>query len=49
MGELNRALADEWFAIYEYWYVSLAPEQIMSPIVMNAIKKDRNRIQLQPE
>ncbi|WP_455284474.1 ferritin-like domain-containing protein [[Eubacterium] cellulosolvens] len=39
VGELNRALADEWFAIYQYWYGSLAPEQIMSPVVMEAIKK----------
>ena len=37
--ELNRAVADEWFAIYQYWYASLAPEQIMSPIVMDAVKK----------
>jgi len=37
--ELNRALADEWLAIYQYWYGSLAPEQTMSPIVMDAIKE----------
>ncbi len=37
--ELNRAVADEWFAIYQYWYASLVPEQVMSPIVMDAIKK----------
>lgn len=37
--ELNRALADEWLAIYQYWYGSIAPEQTMSPIVMDAIKE----------
>jgi bacterioferritin len=37
--ELNKAVADEWFAIYQYWYASLSAEQIMSPIVMDAIKK----------
>lgn len=31
--ELNRALADEWLAIYQYWFASQAPEQIMSPVV----------------
>ncbi|MEM4297238.1 MAG: hypothetical protein QW815_02585 [Nitrososphaerota archaeon] len=32
--ELNRALADEWLAIYQYWFASQAPEQIMNPVVM---------------
>ena len=39
VGELNRALADEWFAIYQYWYASLAPEQIMSPVVMEVFEE----------
>jgi bacterioferritin len=37
--ELNRALADEWLAIIQYWYGSIAPEQIMNPVVRDAIKK----------
>ena len=36
--ELNRALADEWLAIYQYWYASTVAEQIMAPVVMDAIK-----------
>jgi bacterioferritin len=36
--ELNRALADEWLAIYQYWYISTVAEQIMAPVVMDAIK-----------
>ncbi|WP_309492844.1 ferritin-like domain-containing protein [Candidatus Hecatella orcuttiae] len=37
--ELNRAIADEWLAIAQYWYGSLAPEQTMNPVVKEAIKK----------
>jgi ferritin-like protein len=37
--ELNRALADEWFAIYQHWFASLAPEQIMSLVVMEVFEE----------
>ena len=37
--ELNRALADEWLAIVQYWFASIAPEQIMNPVVRDAIKE----------
>lgn len=39
IDELNRAIADEWLAIVQYWYGSLAPEQTMNPVVRDAIKK----------
>lgn len=37
--ELNRAIADEWLAIAQYWYGSLAPEQTINPVVKDAIKE----------
>jgi len=37
--ELNRAISDEWFAIVQYWYGSLAPEQSMNPVVRDVIKE----------
>ncbi len=37
LEELNRALADEWFAIYQY--SSPVPEHAMSPIVVESVSK----------
>ncbi|MBI2185392.1 MAG: ferritin [Thaumarchaeota archaeon] len=39
LTDLNKAYADEWCALYQYWYDALITEGINAPIVAEHLKK----------